>query len=327
MKSRTKYEIDDAVIEKLFASAGIEGITEIAPLGAGEYNAVFSVKAGGKEYALKIAPKDGARVLAYEKNMMASEVFWYKQIREHTRVTVPEVFYADFGKKLIPADYFIMEKLQGQQLDRMEFSEEEKEDQAQAMAKMAAQIHKIKNDRFGYIQSELHGDWYEAVRAMVESLLADCARKRRKSKRGRKLLGFIDKYKAVLQKAECCMVNFDLWPSNIICNRKNGKIEYAWIDPERSFWGDRMADFVCLETMTPLAGKKKSLAAYNTEADKPVSATEEENIRYAVAVGYLALIMETEKYYRYSLLNYGWRRNVLVSKMYYGMAFGILDNG
>ncbi len=325
MISRTKYEIDNAMIEKLFGSAGLSGVTEIAPLGAGEYNAVFSIQAGGKEYVLKIAPKSDAPVLAYEKNMMAAEVFWYERIREHTRVTVPEVYYADLGRKLIPADYFIMEKLPGLQLDKTEFSEAEKEGAVSEIAKMAAQIHRINNDKFGYVQSGLHNDWYEAIRAMVKSLLSDCARKGKRSRRGVKLLDNIDKYRAVLEKAECSMVNFDLWPSNILCSRENGEIKYAWIDPERSFWGDRMADFVCLETMTPLAEKKKSLAAYNSAADKPVNATFEENIRYAAALGYLALIMETEKYFRYSLLNYGWRRNVSVSKIYFDMAFSILN--
>lgn len=55
------------------------------------------------------------------------------------------------------------------------------------------------------------------------------------------------------------MVNFDIWWPNIICNRENGEIKYAWIDPERSFWGDRIADFVCLEYQKPLEKKKLPL--------------------------------------------------------------------
>lgn len=327
MKSRTKYEIDNSTIEKLFNAAGINGDMEITPLGAGEYNAVFSVKADGREYALKIAPKADAPVLNYEKGMMAAEVFWYKQIREHTSVTVPEVIYSDFSKSLIPADYFIMEKLTGQQLDGMELSEAEKGEAAAEIAKMVAGIHNIKNNKFGYVQNTLYDDWYQAIRAMVQSLLGDCARRGWKSSRGKKLLKYIDKYKTVLESAECCMVNFDLWPSNILCRREDGVIKYAWIDPERSFWGDRIADFVCLETMTPLAEKKKSLAAYNSAADRTITATKEENIRYAVALAYLGLIMETEKYYRYTLFHYGWWRNVSVCKIFFKKAFDALKQG
>jgi aminoglycoside phosphotransferase (APT) family kinase protein len=324
MISRTKYKIDNAAIEKLFRSAGIDGALEIAPLGDGEYNAVFAVKTNGSEYAVKIAPADDIPVLTYEKNIITSEVFWYKQIKEHSSIIIPEIYYSDFEKKIIPANYFIMEKLSGNQLNKMNFSQNEKVDSISEMAKMAAQIHKIRNDKFGYIQNNLYDNWYQAIREMVKSLINDCKRKGRSSKRGEKLLTCIDRYKTVLERAECSMVNFDIWPPNIICKRENGEIKFAWIDPERSFWGDRIADFVCLEMMTPLAEKKTSLSAYNSAADKKVLVTEEEKIRYAVAQGYLGLIMETEKYFRYTPFDLGWWRNIFVSALLFKAAFGAL---
>lgn len=326
MKSRTKYNTDSQTIEKLFDSAGIRGAWDISPLGAGEYNAVFSAKAGGREYAIKISPKSDTAVLTYEKNIMASEVYWYEKIREHTSITVPKIYHAGFDESIIPAKFIIMEKFAGQQPGKMEISDAEKDQKISEMAKMAAQIHKVKNDKFGYIQNTLYDDWYHAIRSMAVSILNDCAVKRRKSKRGETLIKYVDKYKTVLEKAECCMVNFDLWPSNILCSRENEEVTYAWIDPERGFWGDRIADFVCLEVMTPLEDKTRSLSAYNSAADKPVVVTEEEKIRYAVALGYLGLIMEAEKYFRYTPLYYGWWRNVFASKMFFKKAFDVLEN-
>lgn len=326
MISRTKYLIDNETIEKLFRAAGIEGVTNIAPLGAGEYNAVYGVKAGEQEYVLKIAPSEKVPVLTYEKDMMSSEVFWYQQIREHTSVAVPKIYYSDFQKNIIPTGYFIMEKLTGQQMDQMEMTEVEKAEANAQMARMLAQIHKIKNAKGGYIQNELYDNWYLAIRGMVMAVIKDGKRKGRSSRRGKKLLAFIDQYKDILVKAECSMVNFDLWAPNIICRRENGEIKYAWIDPERSFWGDRMADFVCMEMMTPLEAKKRSLTAYNEVADKPLVVTGAEKIRYAIALGYLALIMEVEKYYRYTPWHYGWWRNVAASSMLYKQAFQDLNN-
>jgi len=327
MISKTKYKIDNPTIETLFHAAGIPGITSISPLGAGEYNAVFAASANGKDYVLKIAPTDDIPVLTYEKNMMDSEVHWYTVMREQSPIAVPEIYFSDFRKKLIPTKYFIMEKLQGQPLDKIELSKEEKADSAAATARMAAQMHKIKNDRFGYIQNQMYDDWYQAIHAMVSAVLADCARKGKSSRRGEQLLACIDHHKSVLQKAECCMVNFDIWPSNIIAKRENGALRYAWIDPERSYWGDPMVDFVCLEMMTPLAGKKISLAAYNKETDCPVQLTREAEIRYAVAQGYLAVIMEVEKYFRYTPRHFGWWRNVGAAAALYSRSFGVLKNG
>lgn len=89
MISKTKYKIENKEIEKIFRAAGIGGITGISPLGAGEYNAVFSVSTREKEYVLKIAPAQEAPVMTYEKDMMRAEVFWYRQMREHTPSLCP----------------------------------------------------------------------------------------------------------------------------------------------------------------------------------------------------------------------------------------------
>jgi len=326
MVSRTKYKIGNQTIGALLRAAGLGEAARIVPLGAGEYNAVFSVTAGGKEYVIKIAPEDGnPAVMTCEKGMMAAEVFWYKMIREQTSITVPEIYAVDLERRYIPTDYFIMEKLPGLTLDKMRLSKAEKEEAAAQMAQMAAQIHGIKNSRFGSVQGELYGDWHRAVRAMVRMMLDDCARKGRRSKRGERLLAYIDQYTGVLRQAECCMVNSDLWPPNIVCKRENGAIHYAWIDVERSYWGDRVVDFVSLEMMAPLAEKKATLAAYNAAAEQPVLATEEEKIRYAVAQAYLGLAMETEKYFRYTPRHFGWWRDVFASKWLFARAFGVLD--
>lgn len=121
------------------------------------------------------------------------------------------------------------------------------------------------------------------------------------------------------------MVNFDIWAPNILCIRGEQGIEYAWIDPERSFWGDRIADFICLETFKPMQQKKASLAAYNSVAGEPVAVTRDTEIRYAVALGYMALIQEVEKYYRYTPWNQGWWLDVFSSRYFYNKAFGVLQ--
>lgn len=324
MISRTKYPIDAAGVQNLFNAAGIPGAQEVVPLGAGEYNAVFAARAQDRPYVIKIAPPPEIPVLTYEKELMRAEIYWYDQMRTHTEIRVPAIYAQDFEHREIPADWFIMEKLEGKQLDQMDFTPAEKADAAVQTARMAAQIHRIKNDRFGYIQNGLYDSWYLAIRAMVTNLIEDAARVGKRSPRGEKLLRYIDRYQSVLEQADCRMVNFDIWAPNILCTRKDGGIEYAWIDPERSFWGDRIADFICLETFKPLREKKASLAAYNSVAEEPVTVTRDTEIRYAVALGYVALIQEVEKYYRYTPRHFGWWRNVLCCKFFYTRAFGVL---
>ena len=51
----------------------------------------------------------------------------------------------------------------------------------------------------------------------------------------------------------------------------------------------------------------------------------DEDIRYAVALGYLALIMETERYNRYVPGDEGWERNTVDSAQKFEQALKILE--
>ena len=324
MQSRTKYPIDEADIFRLFAANGIKGVLHAEPLGDGEFNAVYLVHTEQKDYVLKIAPRDGAPVMAYEKNMMQSEVAWYARMREQTSIRVPEVYAADFYKKLLPVDYFIMEYLPGEPLNKAALMQKERAQATSLLCQMAAQMHAIQSAQFGYPQMGLHESWYAAIHAFVMLALEDCARKNRRSPRGERLLNEIERHKDVLLRVEGCLVNFDIWPANIIVQREEGEIRLCWIDPERCFWGDRMLDFVCFAFHRPLEQKPSVLSAYNAAAKTPVTLSREEKVRYAIGQGYLALIMETEKYYRYSPFLFGWWRNVFACRMLYRAAFRAL---
>lgn len=324
MKSRTKYMLDNETIKALCRKAKITEIKSISPLGAGEFNAVYEIIAD-KAYVLKIAPNSSTPVMTYEKDMMQTEVYWYDIIRSHTDIKVPDVYFTDFSKALIPTDWFIMEKLEGRQRNEISINKTVLE---RKTAQMAAQIHNIKNEKFGYVQNGLYGNWYDALYNMIKNLIIDAQKMNKKSKNGERLLGYAEKYKNILKAVPCCMVNYDIWDPNVICrtNDKN-EIEFQWIDPERSFWGDRIFDFVCFENPIDLINNKtNSIKYYNQFSPLPVELNRETEIRFAFAMGLLALIQEVEKYYRYTPLHFGWWRNTGGSKIYYKKAFGVLKN-
>lgn len=324
MISKSKYEIDVVIAKKIFLSANLGEVTSISSLGAGEYNAVYLVHVDKTQYVLKIAPLDKPNMQTYETNMMESEVYWYKKMKELTTIKVPNIYFVDFTKKIIPTNYFIMESIAGKQLDQMEFDEIRKKESIKELAKLASQIHEIKGSEYGYIQNKLYPDWYQAIKAMCQNLIEDAKRMGRKSKRGEKLLRYIDKYQDILVSVPSSMVNFDIWPANIIVNKKKDNLTYTWIDPERSFYGDRMFDFVCLEMGKDILDKDTSIEAYNLVSKVPLIITRNERIRYGIGLGYLALIMEVEKYYRYSIRHFGWWRNVFVYSLLYKDSFNIL---
>lgn len=325
MISKTKFVISDNKIRKIFSKHGIENIKSISPLGAGEYNAVFEIIAD-KSYVLKLTPDSCTAVLTYENKMMSSEVYWYEQIRKNTDIRVPEVYFTDYSKSIIPTEYFIMEKLEGEQRNPIKLGVETVRE---STVLMLAQIHKIKNDKYGYIQNRLYDNWYDALCSMINNLLDDAKKVGKRSKNGEKLLTYAHKYKDILRNVECTMVNYDLWDANVICIEKNdGITEFCCIDPERSFWGDRIFDFICVDNnpFFSLGSKKQAIEIYNKVIDKPIEINRENEIRYAFAQGLMGMIQEIEKYYRYTPRHFGWWRNVFSYTAIYKAAFKVLKN-
>ena len=323
MKSRSKTEVTFALASEMMKKAGLGTAVSAELLGAGEFNTVLAVKTNdGNAYALKVAPSEDADVQLYEKGMMRSEVHFYSLMREHTDISVPDVLYADFSHELLPADWFVMTLIKGRHPSGEKG--EEATALAEELARMAASMHKVKGEGFGYIQRGLRPSWHEAVRAMTEDLLRDAEKMGVRSRRGEKLLRLIDKHAGTLNKAECRMVNYDIWMPNIIVQETAEGKKFWWIDPERSFWGDPVADFVCLEFFKPFRKKTLSAQAYNERANVPVTLSREEEIRWGVMMAYMGLLQEVEKHYRYTPLMFGWWRNVISSALVYRAGFKAL---
>ena len=322
-KSKTKYNVTAEEIRQLFTKHKIGNIITIQPLGAGEFNAVFKVETEHKTYVLKIAPPKNTFVLTYEKNMMRSEVFWYEKMHEYTSINAPNIYISDFSNEIISSDCFIMEMMEGQPLWMFKFTREEHDRIQAKKIEMLTQIHKIHNDKYGYLQTGLHDTWYDAIHNMVSNLITDCNNLGRETPDGCKLLQYIEKNQELLSKVPCSMVNFDLWDSNILYNNRN----LTWIDPERSFWGDPIADFITIGKgqKTPLSEKLSEIEIYNRTAEVPISANSEECIRYAIAVGYLALVEEVEKYVRYEPDEENFIRNTVDARDMYDMTFKVLE--
>ncbi len=324
MVSRTKPELNTGEIQDMFSAACLGVVLRASKLSDGEYNGVYDVVTDMGEYVLKVAPPDKTGILTYEQDMMRSEVFWYAQIRANTKIKVPYVYYKGFSHKQFKSDFFIMEKMDGEQLNNAKLSAEEKIWCEEEIAKITAQMHKVTNNEYGYVQNKLYDNWCSALKAMTQNLIYDAKRVNKKSKRGNRLLIYIDKYKDILEKVPCSMVNFDLWYGNILFVRGEKKPQLVIIDPERTMWGDAIFDFVNLDSVNELCKKTRTLKAYNETAKAKINCTEEEEIRFAFGLAYIGLIMETEKYYRYTLHHFGWWRNVAASAFFFKRAFKIL---
>ena len=324
--SRTKYDISNQDIHRIFTHAGLGTVSNIRILGAGEFNSAFAVEADGQTYALKVAAKNDA-VQIYEQDMMKSEIHWYQVMARETDLRIPKVYFSDFTKQVVPTNYFIMEFIRGTQKDACTVTPEQKAKADAQIARMIAKLHRVQGEKFGYIQSGLHDSWYLALRHMVENLMEDARRVNQCLPRAEKLLHLIDHHRHLLEQVPCRLISFDAWDPNFICVSEDpDQPAFVWIDPERCLWGDPMMDFVTMDLgFWQLADKRNAINAYNELAEFPVSATREEEIRYAFGLCYLATIMDCEKHYRYTPDLPNWQHCIDFPNMLYGLGFAMLE--
>ncbi|MCL2061820.1 MAG: aminoglycoside phosphotransferase family protein [Firmicutes bacterium] len=316
MKSLTKIKLDNETIARLFLAAGIDGIEKIQPLIAGEFNSVFCVSTSSQKYVIKIAPHEHTEVLTYEKNLLRQELDTYAVMCGKTQIKTPHIYYSDFSKTLIPAEFFIMEYLPTPTLAQIKLKKEKKLAINVRLAEFLGELHRIKGAGFGYVQNGLHPDWYTAIKDMISNLIADAARKNKKLHGGHKLLAYVEKHKEILQKVDAVLVNFDLWDVNVFYAEKQNGCDLSLIDPERSFYGDRLGDFIAVDVMRALEKKRYLLEGYHISADVQLEISAEEKIRYYILKAYLALIVLTERHYRYQKTQGKYWLNTLIGKMF-----------
>jgi len=294
MQSKTKYDIGGDQVRAIFEAAGLGEVTQYESLSDGWYNNVLRVTGGdargraSAQYVLKVAPLPEVPVLTHESELMGQELRFYALLRERTAVRTPRVLFEDLTKELIPCDYFIMEFLPGQRLDKAKLPPEDKAKADREILDILTQFHSIAGEGFGYEQMGLEPDWYLALRKMTRALVDDCARFGRRCPLGEKLLGYIDRHRTLLESVPSVLVNFDLHAMNIFIHE--GKLTI--LDLERCFWGDRLGDNI--------------MRGYTLPKGTP----KEEQIRFYLMEAYLAVIMYTEKYSRYKPWNGTWWMDV-----------------
>ena len=184
MESKTKNKKTRDQIESMALRAfgvGLDaGDAAVNELKQGWFNAAYEVKlADGRKVVLKIAPPQGAEVMLYEKNLMATEVASMRLVRQNPAIPVPEIYFFDDAHDLCDADYFFMEKINGDNLEHIKASlpAETQEPIDLHIGEIVREINTFPGTYFGYDGNpELRANtWKEAFFKIMEALLEDAA--------------------------------------------------------------------------------------------------------------------------------------------------------
>jgi aminoglycoside phosphotransferase (APT) family kinase protein len=295
-KNRKTQEQVARMVERAFDGATLAaGEDAVRELKEGWFNAAYDARlTDGREVILKIAPRPDAEVLAYEQNIMATEVATMRLVRANPAIPVPEIYYFDTARDICDSDYFFMEKLTGDNYEHVKASlpPAMQAEIDRQIGVIVREINGFTGTYFGYDGNrDLRGaTWKEAFINIVDSVLEDGRRKNAD-------FGYtIDDIRAaVLQHAPALeevttpqLVHWDAWDLNFFV--KDGHVT-GILDFERALWADPLleAQFRALA----FGGVSDSMRSYGKTTFTP-----EEDARCHLYTLHLALVMKAECYYR-----------------------------
>ena len=178
--TKTRPQIEAMAARAFPGTTLADGDDAMRELKDGWFNAAYMIRlADGREVILKIAPPLGADVLSYEANIMATEVASMRLVRQNTAIPVPEIYFFDDAHDLCDADYFFMEKVDGDNLEHAKASLP-----AETLAALEHEtgaiiraVNGFTGSYFGYEgNSQLRAPtWHDAFLAIFDSVLADGA--------------------------------------------------------------------------------------------------------------------------------------------------------
>jgi aminoglycoside phosphotransferase (APT) family kinase protein len=250
MESATKNKQDNETIIKMVQKAfpDQDDLTsvKVKELTEGFFNVAYEIQLSGRQVILKIAPPKASSIMSYEKNIMKAEVDSLRLIREKTDVPVPQMLFYDDTRTICDADYFFMEKLEGDSFYKLKCNGMSQEEQDRILCEIGClnrKMNQVTGQGYGYLgqPDKIRTNWRETFLSMISDVLSDGERVEISLGMSyRELRNLIDKAgDALEQVGKPSFVHWDLWDGNVFV--KDGRIT-GIIDFERALWGDPLME-------------------------------------------------------------------------------------
>jgi aminoglycoside phosphotransferase (APT) family kinase protein len=246
----------------------------------GLFNAAHALElADGRHVVVKVAPDKGLKLLRYEVDLMATEIECFERGLA-AGVPMPALHYGDPESGVM-----IIDRLKGVTLPkaRDDMSNADLLAVRREIGALSARFATVTGERFGYPRKSgrtVADTWTESFLAMIADVLADIAENDSPLPRpAEDIAALVAAERGLLDEVNRpALVHFDLWDGNVFVERgESGWRVEAFIDGERAFYGDPIAEIVSLafgpeeETAAavdgflgrePTAGEQRRLALY-----------------------------------------------------------------
>ncbi|MDA1358285.1 aminoglycoside phosphotransferase family protein [Glycomyces luteolus] len=259
----------------------------------GFFNAAHALElADGRHVVVKVAPDKAHKLLRYEVDLMATEIECFERGLA-AGVPMPALHFGD-----PEGGVMIIDRLKGISFPKA------KDDMSKAdllvvrreIGALSARFATVSGERFGYPRKSgrtVADTWSASFQAMIADVLADIA------ENGSPLPCPAGEITALVaaesdlldEVTRPALVHFDLWDGNVFVERADAgwRVE-AFIDGERAFYGDPIAEIVSLE----FCPDDESAAAVEGFLGRGLTAGEERRLTLYRIYLMLILIAECE---------------------------------
>jgi len=220
----------------------------------GYFNAAHALDlADGRRLVVKVAPDAGLKLQRYEVDLMATEIECFERALA-VGVPMPKVWHADPEGGVL-----IIDRLTGVSFPsvRDDFTEAQRLVLRREIGALSARYAAVTGERFGYPRKSGRtgaATWSASFQVMVDDALADIADYEVPLPRPAEAISAMVRAEAALldEVTRPALVHFDLWDGNIFVRlTEDGPRVEAFIDGERAFYGDPIAELTSMTMFIP----------------------------------------------------------------------------
>ena len=274
------------------AAFGDTAIASAARLPGGSFGTAWRVDlADGRRTVLKIGPDPAARILVYERGMLAAEAEYLRLVAKGApEVPGPRLLYEG-------PDWLFMTWIPGTPLPDLPDGADTAPAREQAGAAIA-RLHGVTGGYFGYAGDRPRADnWADAYAGMIDALVEDAAAWGVELPvPAAELSAVIDRHRPLLTTVTTpVLLHFDLWDGNVLATVRDGVARLdGLVDGERYLFGDPMIDFASPWMLRDIFAEPDHPFVRGYQSVRPFPVDDDTLRRYAFAQLYLYLVMVVE---------------------------------
>lgn len=306
MESLTKRRFTSQEIEYIARAAFGCGCKHSEELSEGWANSAYALSLeDGRSAVLKAAAESEEGRMRCERGLMRTEVEVMRRVESLGTVPIPKIHAHDASKTIVPCEYFLMVKLDGDSYDKIRdgLPQEQRDTIDRELGGYFRQIHSVAGTEFGYYlpNSINSASWDEAFIGLMRDVMQDGRDAGIElPMRYEDLDSRLEKHRDALREVKTPrLIHWDSWAGNVFV--KDGRVE-SLIDFERALWADPLMEYGFGKFAYSPAfekGYEEEDAVMRADAAAlPEGSEHSQKIRRALYPLYLDLVMRVECHYR-----------------------------